>query len=38
MNGVLAVRRRAWGSLVAYPPLMSYIFFTEVLNEIDDSI
>jgi insertion element IS1 protein InsB len=33
---VLAVRRRAWGPLVAYPPLMSYIFFTEALNEIGD--
>jgi hypothetical protein len=35
---VLAVRRRAWGPLVVYPPLMSYIFFKEALNEIGDSI
>jgi hypothetical protein len=38
MIRVLAVRRRAWGPLVAYPPLMSSIFFTEALNEICDSI
>ena len=36
--GVLAVRRRAWGLPFAYPPLMSYTFFTEALNEIGDSI
>ena len=35
---VLAVRRRAWGPPFAYPPLMSYTFFTEALNEIGDSI
>jgi hypothetical protein len=35
---VLAVRRRAWGPPFAYPPLMSYTFFTEALNEICDSI
>jgi hypothetical protein len=35
---VLAVRRRAWGPLVAYPPLMPHIFFTEALNEICNSI
>jgi hypothetical protein len=31
-DGVLAVRRRDWGPLVAYPPLMSYIFFTDALK------
>jgi hypothetical protein len=35
---VLAVRRRAWGPPFAHPPLMSYTFFTEALNEICDSI
>jgi hypothetical protein len=35
---VLAVGCRAWGPLGDYPPLMSYIFFTEALNEIGDSI
>jgi MacB-like protein len=38
MNSVLALRRRAWGPPFAYPPLMSYTFFTEALNEICDSI
>jgi hypothetical protein len=37
-NRVLAVRRRDQEPPFAYPPLMSYIFFTEALNEIGDSI
>ena len=35
---VLAVRRRDREPSFAYPPLTSYIFFTEALNEIGDSI
>ena len=35
---VLAVRRRDREQPFAYPPLMSYIIFTEALNEIGNSI
>jgi hypothetical protein len=35
---VLAVKRRDREPPFDYPPLTSYIFFTEALNEIGDSI
>jgi hypothetical protein len=38
LESVLAVKRRDREPPFAYPPLTSFIFFTEALNEIGDSI